>query len=147
MTRILISLVLMIGICAITSAQEAQDATTNRLLGEAAKNGKPLQTQITVNGSVHAQAVLIPRVDARRIFGKEIADNYAVIEVNVGNKSSDAAFIVHGIFIDYREWPLSGAAPKKLEAPASTDSYQASSFPSEVASEEYRVVRGQLLDA
>ena len=61
MTRILISVLLILGLCAIAGAQEAQDATASRLLGKSAKNGKPLQTLITVNASVHAQAVLIPR--------------------------------------------------------------------------------------
>jgi hypothetical protein len=35
----------------------------------------------------------------------------------------------------------------ELNASASTDNYQASSFPNQVATEEYRMVRGQLLDA
>src|SRR5690349_5921131 len=148
MFRTLISVLLTLGLCGIVCAQEAENAKSERLLSAAAaKKENELHTQTTVNRSVHAQAVLIPQVDARRIFGKEIANNYAVIEVNVENKSPNAAFIVHGIFIDYSEWPLSGSTAKRLDAPASTNSYQASSFPSEVASEEYRVVRGQLLDA
>jgi hypothetical protein len=116
-------------------------------LADAAKNGNGLRTELTVNGNVHAQAVLIPRVDVNRIFGKEIAQNYAVIEVNVGNKSPNAALIIHGIFIDYSRWPLSGSTKAELNALGSTDAFQASNVPSQVASEEYRVVRGQLLDA
>lgn len=143
----LIAFLLIIGFCSVTFAQEAQDARSQKMLEKAARNGNGLQTELTVNGNVHAQAVLIPRVDARRIFGSEIANNYAVIEVNVSNKSEDAALIIHGIFIDYRRWPLSGATNDELNASRSTDSYQASSFPNQVASEEYRVVRGQLLDA
>ena len=100
-----------------------------------------------MNGNVHVEAVLIPRVDARRIFGSEIANNYAVIEVNIGNKSPEAALIIHGVFIDYSEWPLSGSSRSVATPDRSTDSYQESNFPSQVASEEYRVVRGQLLDA
>src|SRR5215203_892084 len=100
----LISLVLMFCFCGVTFAQpEAQDEKSRKLLEEAASNGNALRTEISVNGNVHAQAVLIPRVDARRIFGSEIANNYAVIEVNVGNKTPDAALIIHGIFIDYRK--------------------------------------------
>jgi hypothetical protein len=121
-------------------------------LNKAAKNGKPLPIRINVGGNVTAQAVLIPRVDARRIFGKEIADNYAVIEVNVGNKSSDAALIIHGIFIDYSRWALSGTPnqPSNMVDGISrerSEPFQASANPNQVASEEYRVVRGQLLDA
>jgi hypothetical protein len=55
--------------------------------------------------------------------------------------------IIHGIFIDYSQWPFSGAPVNQLLAGRSADSYQASAFPNQVASEEYRVVRGQLLDA
>ncbi|HEV7683516.1 MAG TPA: hypothetical protein VGO68_15415 [Pyrinomonadaceae bacterium] len=121
-------------------------------MAKAAKNGKILATRITVPNNVTAQAVLIPQIDARRIFGKEIADNYAVIEVNVGNKSSDAALIIHGIFIDYSHWALSGSpgpgpnvVDGLLRGPAQP--FQVATSPNQIASEEYRVVRGQLLDA
>ncbi|HEY0379769.1 MAG TPA: hypothetical protein VGC87_22810 [Pyrinomonadaceae bacterium] len=133
-------------------AQERRDARNRRALDRAANNGRQLQTELTVSGHVTAQAVLIPRVDARRIFGKEIADNYAVIEVNVGNKSSDAALIIHGIFIDYSRWGLSGTPnlpPNVADGllRGNAEPFQASTVPSQIASEEYRVVRGQLLDA
>lgn len=121
---------------------------------KAAANGKPLPTQISVSQSVTAQAVLIPAHDARRIFGKEIGDRYAVIEVNLGNKSPDAALIVHGIFIDYSNWALSGSLPRgqatTVEGMQQQDPFarfQSSTRPSQVASEEYRVVRGQFLNA
>jgi hypothetical protein len=145
MKRTLVALLLTICFCSVTFAQE--DTKSQKLLEKAARNGNGLQTQITVNGNVHAQAVLIPYEDARRIFGKEIAKNYAVVEVNIGNKSPDAALILHGVFIDYRQWPLSGATSDELNASGSTDDYQASTSTNQVASEEYRVVRGQLLDA
>lgn len=145
--------VLLLLIMCFTSAALAQeateglDATTKRLLAQAAKNGSSLTSEITVKDSVHVQAVLIPRVDAERVFGKEVARNYAVIQVSVGNKSSAAALVIHGVFIDYRDWPLSGVPPAELIGERSTDRYQAHTVPSQVASEEYRVVRGQLLDA
>ncbi|MDT4897131.1 MAG: hypothetical protein QOH25_2208 [Acidobacteriota bacterium] len=147
MKRTLSSLLLTICFCSIAFAQDDASDKTRKALADAARNGNGLHTQITVNGNVHAQAVLIPKVDARRIFGSEIANNYAVVEINVGNKSPDAALIIHGVFIDYSRWPLSGSTPSELNASTSTDSYQASTFPSQVASEEYRIVRGQLLDA
>ena len=142
-------LLLLLTICfsPITLAQDSHDAKTKKLLEQAAKNGNPLKSEITVNSSLHVQAVLIPRIDAQRVFGKEISDNYAVIQLTVGNKSPNAAFILHGVFIDYRDWPLSGVAPSAMRVEGSTDRYQAASVPSQVASEEYRVVRGQLLDA
>ncbi|MFL6228279.1 MAG: hypothetical protein ACJ741_05835, partial [Pyrinomonadaceae bacterium] len=94
MKRALVAFWLMICFCPVTFAQEAQDAKSRKLLDKAAKSGNGVQTQINVNGNVHAQAVLIPYVDARRIFGDEIAKNYAVIEINVSNKSPDAALIL-----------------------------------------------------
>jgi hypothetical protein len=147
MKRLLSSLLLTVCFASIAFAQDTASDNTRKALADAAKNGNGLHTQITVNGNVNVQAVLIPRVDARRIFGSEIANNYAVVEVNVGNKSPDAALIIHGVFIDYSRWPLSGSTPSELNASSSTNKYQSSSFPSQVASEEYRVVRGQLLDA
>jgi hypothetical protein len=120
---------------------------------QATNNATQLDTKVigNVNSKVSAQAVLIPRVNARRIFGDEIANNYAVVEVNISNKSPDAALIIHGIFIDYSNWPLSGVSKNDLLDLDKPDGpfadYQGTTRPSQVASEEYRVVRGQLLDA
>ncbi|HWT03180.1 MAG TPA: hypothetical protein VN256_23210 [Pyrinomonadaceae bacterium] len=145
-------LVLLLCLVSSAFAQDRREARDRRALDRAANNGRPLQTELSVRGNVTAQAVLIPRVDARRIFGKEIADNYAVIEVNVGNKSSDAALIIHGIFIDYSRWALSGTPhlpPNTVDGllRGNAEQFQTATVPSQVASEEYRVVRGQLLDA
>ena len=150
MKRVLTSLLLTICFSGLAFSQDDdRTAKTKQLLDQAEKSpgAKELHSQITVNGNVHVEAVLIPRVDARRIFGSEIANNYAVIELNIGNKSPEAALIIHGVFIDYSEWPLSGSSRSVATPDRSTDSYQESNFPSQVASEEYRVVRGQLLDA
>jgi hypothetical protein len=124
----------------------------DREMQRAFENGRPVPTTLRVFGNVSAQAVLIPRVDARRIFGSEIANNYAVIEINVGNKTPDAVLIIHGIFIDYSRWALSG---NSFQGTSSLDGitretvepFEASTKPNQIASEEYRVVRGQLLDA
>ena len=145
MTRQLTVLILVLCVTSTTFAQSAAQ-------GPASQSAPALQTRINLPGNVYAQAVLIPRVDARRIFGKEIADNYAIIEINVGNKSPDAALIIHGIFIDYTQWPLSGTpfpggtTLNGLSGPNAVP-FQASTIPNQVASEEYRVVRGQLLDS
>lgn len=145
-------LVLLLCLACNAFGQDMRDSRSRRAIEKAANNGRPLQVEMTVHDQVTAQAVLIPRVDARRIFGSEIANNYAVIEVNVGNKSPDAALIIHGIFIDYSRWALSGTSsqpPNVVNGNLRTraDPFQASTNPSQVASEEYRVVRGQLLDA
>lgn len=147
MKLLLLALSLLICFSSATLAQTSVDPNTQRLLEQAARGGNPIATEITVNSSVHVQAVLIPRPDAKRIFGREISDNYAVIQLIVGNKSPDAALIIHGVFIDYSDWPLSGATPTALMVETPPNKYQAPSVPSQVASEEYRAVRGQLLDA
>ncbi|HXQ70177.1 MAG TPA: hypothetical protein VN844_06800 [Pyrinomonadaceae bacterium] len=143
----LMSLLVTLCFGSVTLAQPELDAKTKKLLEQAAKNARAVTSEITVNESVHVQAVLIPRVDSERIFGREIANNYVVIQLSVGNKSPSAALIIHGIFIDYHDWPLSGVPPSDFLRRSNTDKYQAASIPSQVASEEYRVVRGQLLDA
>ena len=145
MNRVLTSLIVILCFAGTAFSQDPK-------MQRAAQNGRPLATQITVTDQVTAQAVLIPRVDARRIFGKEIADNYAVIEINVGNKSPDAALIIHGIFIDYTRWALSGTPGQSSNMVDGllrerSEPFQASTVPNQIASEEYRVVRGQLLDA
>lgn len=81
---------LLICFSSATLAQNTIDPKTKKLLEQAAKNGNPLTSEITVNSNIHVQAVLIPRPDAKRIFGKEISDNYAVIQLIVGNKSPGA---------------------------------------------------------
>lgn len=149
--RILTSLTLVVCFAFGALAQDAQDAN-KEMLKKAAENGKRLHVE--VNGNVSAEAVLIPQVDAKRIFGKEIANNYAIVEVNVGNKSPDAALIIHNIYIDYSRWALSGVTGfggstttvDGLERDTMTP-YHASNNPNRVASAEYRIVRGQLLDA
>lgn len=145
MMRLLTTLILLIVLANSALPQEAKDKD----LQKAAESGKALRTLIPVSTNVTAQAVLIPRINARRIFGKEIADNYAVIEINIGNKSPDAALIIHGIFIDYSHWALSGANDSFSLDGMTREStpFQATTHPDQVASEEARVVRGQLLNA
>ena len=123
----------------------------DRAMENARKDAQEVRTRVSVPGNVTAQAVLIPRVNARRVFGAEIANNYAVIEINIGNKSPDAALIIHGIFIDYSRWGLSGNSSQPANVDGvlreTADPFQASTKSNQVASAEYRVVRGQLLDA
>lgn len=147
--RILTSIVLILCFVSAALAQD-QDDKNKEILKKAAENGRPLQ--VDVNGNVSAEAVLIPWVDARRIFGKEIADNYAVVEVNIGNKSPDATLIIHNVYIDYSRWALSGSTGMGQATVAGVERdklapYRASNTANRVASEEYRIVRGQLLDA
>jgi hypothetical protein len=124
---------------------------TKAALADAAKQGYPLSTDLTVRGNVTVQAVLIPSHVARRVFGREIARNYAVIELIVNNKSPDAALIIQGLYIDYTDWAFSGSIRPDAVCTETTEKddksiYQACTRPNQVASAEYRVVRGEALD-
>jgi hypothetical protein len=80
---------------------------------DAAEQGTPLThtTSTDVTGNTSVEATLIPASVARTVFGKEIANHYAVISLTISNQSSDYAFIVHSVFIDYSQWLLGGASP------------------------------------
>ena len=112
----------------------------------------PLNTDLTVQGNVTAQAVLIPRRIAKAVFGGKIAKEYAVVQLTINNKSSDAALIVQGVYIDYSKWALAGGGFSKLPCTEEGGADPKSKFvdcskPAQVSSEEYRVVRGQALNA
>ncbi len=139
--------------CAAYAQPAAQRSRAEEELGRASERGSGVPVY-TVFSNVTAQAVMIPADDARRIFGKEIGDRYAVVEVNIGNKSPDAALILHNIFIDYSRWPLSGTRPLPRGVASRADvpqgrfgAFQSSNRENHIASEEYRVVRGQFLNA
>lgn len=95
------------------------------------------------NVSIHA--AMLPYKVCKRVFGDEVAENYAVIEVIVSNRSADAALIVQNLFIDYSNWPLGGTGNTFPET--ELKSWEAGTNPAQVASVESRVVRGELLDA
>jgi len=116
------------------------------------------------NASV--QSVLLPYDVCKRVFGKEVALHYAAVALIISNRSSSASLIVHSIFIDYSKWALSGSmyiAPPlsntaqpdsgsgKGSTPTTTGSpyppYEVPNDPTQVASVEYRIVRGEALDA
>jgi hypothetical protein len=121
----------------------------NGTLIDAAKKGIPLSVT-SVSNSASIQAVLIPADLARRIFGKEISKNYAVVEVIISNTDANATLIVHSIFLDDSDWLLrgiSGDCEKGNQTPARLTAAQKSNLPCQVASIESRLVRGELLDA
>ena len=132
---------------------DAEDAKTTDLLQKAAQSPEAKRLLVNVRDHVDASAVLIPAHDASRIFGPEIGRHYAVVEVNVGNKSPDAALVIHSIFIDYTRWGLSGVAPGDGDSQDDDSGkdwrtqYQSQTRSTQVASEEYRLVRGQFLNA
>ena len=140
------------------------DPAEVRLLLDAAKKGFALQTVATVQGNVSVEAVLLPATIARKVFGKEVGDNYAAVELTVSNRSRDAALIVHSIYLDYSDWALSGspqlmmaleaggrpaaqAAETAPKPPSASHAWQATTEPNQISSVEYRIVRGEFLDA
>jgi hypothetical protein len=143
---------------AAASAQKAGDAAGASLAAAETAKKKALEADaaagVALNGStnvkdnVNAQVVLLPRKQAEKVFSKEIARNYAVVQVTINNQSKDAAFILHSIFVDYSEWALSGMS-SGLQGTCSKmqPNSQAPSCPGQVASVDSRVIRGELQDA
>ncbi len=148
------------------------NAVDQQKLRDAASEGIPLGT--VHNPQVRVEAVLLPERVCRRVFGKEISQNYVAVELTVSNKTHDAAFLIHSVFIDYGDWLLSGSpqsiarftqassAPVPAQQDPGGPFTQASRAPvpaqpdpgglysnsaTQVASVEYRVVRGEALDA
>jgi hypothetical protein len=175
--------------CAL--AQDAQKANPaipskdQQTLGAAASKGFTLPATATVHDNVSVQAVLLPARVARPVFGREISQNYVAIELIVSNRSQDHDLVVHTIYIDYRNWLLSGTKQSlvlsgllKADTPVKPDeksgttdptktgtkgaavnpcdpdsppdpgcaSWETATHEGEVASVEYRVARGELLD-
>jgi hypothetical protein len=171
------------------TAENQLDTQTKKVMDTAAKQGYPLTVGGSVAERVKIEAVLLPFKVCSRVFGREIANNYAVVEITVSNHNADASLIVHTVFIDYSQWALSGhiyleqaanareayrqqstntshaAASNQAAQPNTTgksevagnasqpplmaDSapYETQSKANQIASVEYRTVRGEALDA
>lgn len=93
-------------------AQKRVEAAAQKVK-DAAEHGTPLTNTAStdVTGNTSVEATLIPASVARTVFGKEVANHYAVISLTISNQSSDYAFIVHSVFIDYSQWLLGGTSP------------------------------------
>jgi hypothetical protein len=137
----------MVFMCAATgNAQTAPPAQPAAPLNQELANAPSIPLPVrTVNNSVHVSATLVTHGAVRRLFGKEIANTYAVVQLTISNSNPDAAFVLHSAYIDVSKWALGGAGlttvPQKLEP------YQASSVSNQISSVEARIARGQLLDA
>lgn len=138
----------------VAAAKKTQKASeiSPKTATQISKQGVPLNADLTVQGNVTVQAVLIPRKIAKAVFGGKIANEYAVVELTITNKSSDAALIVQGVYLDYSKWALAGGSltNEKCTEEDSSDSkskFEKCTKTTQVASEEYRVVRGQALNA
>jgi hypothetical protein len=126
----------------------ASVANDDATLHNVAQKGTPLAVVSNVSDEASIQAVLIPNGLARRIFGKEVAKNYAVIELIISNRDANAALVVHSIFLDTSKWLLSGPVSHcTSQLSDGMDKTQQVSNPCHVASIESRLVRGEMLDA
>jgi hypothetical protein len=134
-------------VCAATaSAQNAPPAPPATPLAKELANSPSIPLPVhTVNNSVHVSATLVTHGAVRRLFGKEIANTYAVVQLTISNSNPDAAFILHSAYIDVSKWALGGAGLTSV--PIELKPYQASTVSNQIASVEARIARGQLLDA
>jgi hypothetical protein len=152
--RMLLCLVFLVFLASImTSHATAQspDAETKQKLLDAAKQGKDIQANLNVADNVTVQAVLLPERVCREVFGKEISQNYATIEVIVSNHSNQSSLIVQSLYIDYSKWAFSGTFSTGSNTllttqPNPPQPYESGTTKNQIASAEYRIVRGQLLD-
>ena len=64
-------------------APVAAAPTTAKPTPSTAKQGVPLNVDLTVQGNVTAQAVLIPQRVAKAVFGGKIASEYAVVQYSI----------------------------------------------------------------
>jgi hypothetical protein len=114
-----------------------------------AVDGIPIPAVSDVESSVSVDAVLLPSSTARRIFGKAISDNYAIVQLTISNHNQDAAMILQTAFLDYSHWLFSNnfQAPLQRSSAIATTTFQKANNPSQVASTEARLVRSDLQDA
>lgn len=133
---------------AMARISQSLNATDRKILTDAFTKALEQGFQLggpTVQDNVSVHTVLLPFDICRRVFGKEVADHYAAIELIVSNHSDEAALIVQSLHIDYSTWGLSGglgALPRRPLKKTETGTEQA-----QIASVESRIVRGELLDA
>lgn len=151
----LLSMIVLAGMCTpLAMAAETVGGSSTGLAGSAAAGGAatpdahtfPLTVDADVSHQVAIQAVLIPANLAHRIFGKEVSDRYAVVELIISNRDSKASLVVQSIFLDYSRWLLNGNG-QHSDTLLLSDPDETATLPSQVASVESRLVRGELLDA
>jgi hypothetical protein len=124
------------------------DPAAKTIAQTASKDGIPLTTLSDLSGSVSVEGVLLPYKVAKRTFGKEVAEKYAVVSLIISNRDQKQGLILHSIFLDYSRWLFSGIfAGMTDSAKISTETWQQQSNPSQVASAEVRTVRTDFQDA
>ena len=147
--------VILLLVCSLLSTRSAADTHTldaeksEALLNAAAKDGTTLHVDSNVRDNVGVTAVMLTQKAVQRIFGKEIAKTYAVVQLIISNRSADMAFVIHSAYIDTSQWALGGGT-RGFNGGGSVpdpETYRAGTKPNRVASAEARIARGELLDA
>jgi hypothetical protein len=134
---------------AFAQTHELDKEKSAALLEAAAKEGVTVPaktTTSTVQDSVGVTAVLLTQGSVRRLFGKEISDTYAAVQITISNKSSDAEFVLHSAYIDTSQWAL-GAGTHGFSVDGNKDAARTAYAPNRISSVEARIARGELLDA
>jgi hypothetical protein len=151
-TRCVIVILLIVARLSVTQAQPA----ANQSNGDAtAKSGSqpvaancpnclPMTATVTVEGNVSVEAGLMPDHLVRQVFGKSIANEYAVFLLTVTNHSASEALILQSVFIDYSQWSLAGCRPSLGLAPPHLDTFHSATTPCQFASAEQGSVRALL---
>jgi hypothetical protein len=113
--------------------------------------GTPLPVVSTVTQSIRIDAVLIPPVITQHIFGKEVAKNYAAVQIIIANHNQDASFILESTAMDYSHWLFSNnfQLPGSDGKTCPTSQVASASFNTcnQIASVESRAVRSELENA
>src|SRR5258706_206873 len=128
-------------------ALPADDAKNKAAAAATSADGHNMQSSFTdpsVTRNAYIHTLLIPPKVVRSMFGRAVADTHAVIQITISNRSHEQALILHGVFIDYSQWLLSGCG-RNLKADiaelSSLDDHQVGTKPCQVSSAELRAVR------
>jgi hypothetical protein len=142
-------LFIALAVSALADTHTLDQDTNKEILKAAAKEGVDLPVKATVHDAVGVTAVLLTQRSVQRVFGKEIANIYAVVQLTISNNSQDAAFVLHSAYIDTSQWALGGSSKgfTATSQDAPDESRRAGTKAHRIASVEARVARGELLDA
>jgi hypothetical protein len=82
---------------------DAKAQQQRKILTDSITSGTPPPVTINVADNANVEAVMLQRAITKRVFGKDVANNHAVTEVNISNRSNDAALILQSLFVDTTE--------------------------------------------
>jgi hypothetical protein len=133
-----------------TVAQAAANTAVVSAQTAIAAQGIVMNSDTNVKDNVNIKVVLLPRKPAERIFGKDIARNYAVVQMTIDNESQSAAFTLQSVSMDYSQWALSGiqeTGNDNCSRPSQLTDSEVAACTHSVSSVEYQSVRSELQSA